>query len=43
MQVVSAQTPPELDAVRGLIRAFVAWHRERHKQDLHLIDGYFAL
>jgi GNAT superfamily N-acetyltransferase len=23
------------------MRAFVAWHRERHVQDLHLIDAYF--
>lgn len=23
------------------MRAFVAWHRGRHTQDLHLIDAYF--
>ena len=23
------------------MRAFVAWHRERHTEDLHLIDAYF--
>jgi len=23
------------------MRAFMAWHRERHTQDLHLIDAYF--
>jgi putative acetyltransferase len=23
------------------MRAFTAWHRERHTQDLHLIDAYF--
>jgi GNAT superfamily N-acetyltransferase len=33
--------PDQLDAVRGLIRAFVAWHRARHVEDLRLIDGYF--
>ncbi len=27
--------------MRGLMRAFVTWHRERHPQDLALIDGYF--
>jgi GNAT superfamily N-acetyltransferase len=31
----------ELDAVRDLMRAFIAWHRERHVQDLQLIDQYF--
>jgi putative acetyltransferase len=31
----------ELDAVRRLMRAFIAWHRERHVQDLALIDAYF--
>ena len=34
-------TPAELDATRALIRAFVAWHRARHQQDLDLIDRYF--
>jgi putative acetyltransferase len=31
----------ELDEVRALMRAFVAWHRERHVEDLALIDEYF--
>jgi hypothetical protein len=31
----------QLDHVRALMRAFVAWHRERHSEDLHLIDSYF--
>jgi GNAT superfamily N-acetyltransferase len=39
--IAEATTPAELDAVRDLIRAFVAWHRERHAEDLHLIDAYF--
>jgi GNAT superfamily N-acetyltransferase len=41
IRVSEATTPQELDAVRHLIRAFVAWHRARHTQDLHLIDSYF--
>jgi putative acetyltransferase len=41
IRVSQAATPQELDAVRALIRAFVAWHRARHTQDLHLIDSYF--
>lgn len=31
----------DLDAVRNLVRSFIAWHRERHVQDLALIDSYF--
>ncbi len=31
----------DLDHVRALMRAFVAWHRERHREDLALIDAYF--
>ena len=27
--------------IRTLMRTFVAWHRERHTEDLHLIDAYF--
>jgi len=41
VSVAIAQTSSELDAVRGLIRAFVDWHRARHVEDLDLIDGYF--
>ena len=41
MTVSETQTTEDLDAVRGLIRSFVAWHRERHQDDLHLIDSYF--
>ena len=31
----------DLDDVRTLMRGFVAWHRERHQEDAHLIDAYF--
>jgi hypothetical protein len=31
----------EMDEVRALMRAFVAWHRERHVGDRRLIDQYF--
>jgi len=31
----------DLDHVRDLMRAFIAWHRARHQQDLLLIDSYF--
>jgi len=33
--------PAELDDVRSLMRAFVAWHRARHVEDIALIDRYF--
>jgi putative acetyltransferase len=31
----------ELNGVRNLLRSFVAWHRRRHTEDIHLIDAYF--
>ena len=34
-------TTEQLDQVRSLMRSFVTWHRERHREDLHLIDAYF--
>lgn len=27
--------------MRALMRAFVAWHREEHVDELHLVDAYF--
>ena len=39
--VMDATTEEQLEVVRALMRAFVAWHRERHVADLRLIDGYF--
>jgi GNAT superfamily N-acetyltransferase len=41
MVIVLPATEVELDQVRDLMRAFVAWHRERHIGDTHLIDQYF--
>jgi putative acetyltransferase len=34
-------TMAQLDQVRSLMRAFIAWHKERHREDIHLIDAYF--
>jgi GNAT superfamily N-acetyltransferase len=31
----------QLNDVRLLMRAFIAWHRQRHAEDIHLIDQYF--
>jgi len=39
--VSQVTTPGQLDDVRGLMRAFVGWHRERHVEDITLIDRYF--
>ena len=41
VNVVQATSGSELDGVRHLMRSFVAWHRERHREDLDLIDSYF--
>jgi putative acetyltransferase len=41
VNVVDASTPIQLDAVREIMRSFIAWHRERHVQDRQLIDEYF--
>ena len=41
MEVRLAETPADLDEVRRLCRAFVAWHRERHVDKVDLIDAYF--
>ncbi len=41
ISIFQAATNTELSDVRGLMRAFVAWHRERHVEDLALIDSYF--
>jgi len=38
-QIVLATTDEQLDSVRGLLRAFVTWHRRRHAEVLPLIDG----
>jgi GNAT superfamily N-acetyltransferase len=41
VQVLVPTTVAQLDDVRDLMRAFIAWHRQRHQQDLALIDSYF--
>lgn len=40
-EVVVPGTTEQLDQVRALMRAFIAWHRERHQQDRALIESYF--
>jgi GNAT superfamily N-acetyltransferase len=36
-----SSSPEDLDAVRRLMRSFIAWHYERHESDRDLIDQYF--
>ena len=36
------KTPAQLDQVRALMRSFIAWHKERHREDIHLINAYFG-
>ena len=41
MEVLQAITEAQLEDVRALMRAFIDWHRQRHSDDLALIDQYF--
>ena len=34
-------TAQQLDQVRSLMRSFIAWHKDRHREDMRLIDAYF--
>src|SRR6201982_1603969 len=35
------KTAAQLDQVRRLMRSFIAWHKERHGEDIDLIKAYF--
>src|SRR4029077_9640740 len=37
-----AESERDFDDVRRLFHSFLAWHRERHTEDLALIDAYFG-
>lgn len=41
IEITFATTNEQIDEVRDLLRAFVAWHRQRHTEDRQLIDDYF--
>lgn len=41
ISIFQAATNTELNDVRSLMRGFLAWHRQRHVEDLALIDRYF--
>ena len=42
IEVHNVTSEPQRDQVRHLLRAFVAWHRRRHREDRQLIDDYFG-
>jgi putative acetyltransferase len=39
--ICKATSPEQLTEVRKLLRAFLEWHRQRHRAELDLIDQYF--
>jgi putative acetyltransferase len=41
MDVRRAETEDDLAEVRRLFASFLTWHRQRHLEDLDLIDAYF--
>jgi GNAT superfamily N-acetyltransferase len=41
IDILNATNRYQLDSVRSLIRTFVGWHRQRHHEDLALINEYF--
>lgn len=41
VEVRDASSAADYGAVASLMRAFVAWHYERHSSDRHIIDSYF--
>jgi len=41
IDIIQAASAEQLDHVRGLVRAFVEWYRQRHLADIALIDRYF--
>jgi ribosomal protein S18 acetylase RimI-like enzyme len=41
MDVRPAETEEDLAEVRRLFTSFLSWHRQRHVEDLDLIDAYF--
>jgi len=41
LDIILAESERDLDDVRRLFHSFLAWHRERHTEDLPLIDAYF--
>jgi ribosomal protein S18 acetylase RimI-like enzyme len=41
VSIFHATSPTSIEHIRGLMRAFVAWHHAHHQEDRALIDRYF--
>ena len=41
LEILQAQTEAQIEAVRALMRQYVAWHYRRHDRYRHMIDRYF--
>src|SRR5262245_44184709 len=41
MEVRPAESEGDVEEARRLFRSFLAWHRDRHTDDLDLIEAYF--
>lgn len=41
LHLIQAESPQQLDQVRDLMRAFIAWHMVRHREDMALVNSYF--
>lgn len=41
VQIREASSATDYAAVGALMRAFIAWHYDRHSSDRHIIDSYF--
>jgi N-acetylglutamate synthase and related acetyltransferases len=41
MEIIEAVSEDQINQVRQLMRAFVSWHKDRHSDELALIDRYF--
>ena len=41
LEILHAQTEAQIEAVRALMRQYIAWHYQRHDRYRHLIDRYF--
>ena len=41
LKIIHAATTKHLGDVKKLMRAFVTWHRQRHTEDIALINAYF--
>ena len=41
LRIKTPESEAEFDSVRQLMRAFIAWHRLRHHDQIQLVESYF--